>query len=158
MRRARHLALIVIALMGNACDLSMRRQPRHDAQSEATLWQGGPKASAPADVVAYLDTAPDTRPSVTPALLERGRERYEIFCTPCHGHAGDGAGAVIARGFPRPPDFQSPASRALTADALYSDISHGVGVMYGFDDRLSARDRWALVLYVRALQQTERPR
>ena len=84
--------------------------------------------------------------------LERGRERYDIYCTPCHGASGDGNGLVVSRGFPRPPSYHSERLRAVPDTYLYQVIGHGYGVMYGYGDRIDEQDRWAIVGYVRALQ------
>jgi mono/diheme cytochrome c family protein len=89
------------------------------------------------------------------ALLQRGRERYGIYCAMCHGLDGSGDGTVTARGFPRPADFRT--QQGLTADRIYGAISQGTGVMYGFSDRVPAPDRWAMTAYVEALRKSGRP-
>jgi mono/diheme cytochrome c family protein len=93
--------------------------------------------------------------SVDRALLERGRDRYAIFCSDCHGADGYGRGIIVLRGFPAPRSFHEPASRAEAAGKMFEAISRGSGAMYGFGDRIAARDRWALVAYIRALQRSQ---
>jgi mono/diheme cytochrome c family protein len=95
-------------------------------------------------------------PEPTPALLAHGRERYGVFCAPCHGPAGDGDGVVVRRGFPRPPAFTDDGQLALTAARVFDVVTHGKGVMYGFAERVSAQDRWAVTHYVRELQRGAR--
>jgi mono/diheme cytochrome c family protein len=89
---------------------------------------------------------------MTLALLERGRERFDIYCAPCHGRSGDGKGMVVQRGFPSPPSFHSDKLRLAPDSHMYQVISDGYGVMYPYADRIDPDDRWAIVAYVRALQ------
>lgn len=92
---------------------------------------------------------------ITAALLERGRERFDIDCAPCHGRSGDGAGMVVQRGFPAPPDYHSARLRDAPDSHFYQVISHGYGVMYPYADRIVPEDRWAIVAYIRALQLSQ---
>jgi len=89
---------------------------------------------------------------VTAEVYRRGRERYDIYCTPCHSAVGDGDGMVVRRGFPSPPDYHSARLREAPDRHFYNVISQGYGLMYAYADRLSPRDRWAVVAYIRALQ------
>lgn len=150
------LLVLVLALVG-ACDLSMKQQPRAHPGMEARLWANGPpRGTVPDGAVAFEAPAPEAAlapPPVTLALIERGRDRYQIFCTPCHGAAGDGRGPVVLRGFPAAPDFHDPRIANASGRQLFAAVSNGYGVMYGFGDRVSARDRWAIVLYVRSLER-----
>ena len=93
-----------------------------------------------------------TPPPVTPALLARGRERFDIFCAPCHGLDGTGDGRVVQRGFPHPPSYLSGRLRDAPADHFLDVITNGFGVMYPYADRVAPADRWAIVAYIRALQ------
>ena len=88
-------------------------------------------------------------------LLARGRERYGIYCAPCHSPVGDGDGFVARRGFPSPPTYHSDRLRAAPDRHFFDVISHGYGVMHGFADRVDPHDRWAIVAYVRALQLSQ---
>ncbi|MGH6985678.1 MAG: c-type cytochrome [Caulobacteraceae bacterium] len=154
MRRdlAAALALSLLVLAG--CDLSMRRQARYDTEASAKLWPNSSSARRlPAGTVRF-GAGPQTSspPQVTPSLITRGAQRFEIFCTPCHGRAGRGDGTVVARGFPAPPDFHSPAIEAASDQHLYDVITNGWGVMYDFGSRIAPSDRWAIIAYVRTLQ------
>ncbi len=86
------------------------------------------------------------------ALLRRGRERFDIYCAPCHGLAGDGDGIVPARGFPHPPSYHEQRLRAAPDRHFYDVMSDGYGIMYSYADRVTPPDRWAIVAYIRALQ------
>jgi mono/diheme cytochrome c family protein len=90
------------------------------------------------------------------ALLERGRQRFDIYCAPCHGRFGDGNGMIVQRGFPRPPSYYSDALRNAPSQHFYDVISRGYGVMFSYADRVEPSDRWAIVAYIRALQASAR--
>jgi mono/diheme cytochrome c family protein len=92
---------------------------------------------------------------VTQKVLERGRERYNIYCTPCHGYTGEGRGMIVQRGFPQPPSYHIDRLRQAPVGYLYGVITHGYGAMYSYAARISPEDRWAVVAYVRALQMSQ---
>ncbi len=89
---------------------------------------------------------------ITKELLERGQERYGIYCTPCHGIQGDGQGMVAMRGMKHPPSYHIDRLRAEPNGYIYDVISNGFGAMYGYSSQIPPADRWAIVAYVRALQ------
>jgi mono/diheme cytochrome c family protein len=88
-------------------------------------------------------------------LLERGRDRYMIYCLPCHSPLGDGDGLVVRRGFPAPPSFHQDRLRAAPDRHIYDVISYGYGVMVPYADRVEPADRWAIVAFIRALQLSQ---
>jgi cytochrome c5 len=89
---------------------------------------------------------------VTAELLERGQQRYGIFCTPCHGIQGDGMGMVAMRGMKHPPSYHQDRLRQAPNGYLYDVVTNGFGAMYGYSAQIPPRDRWAIVAYLRALQ------
>src|SRR5207244_12366314 len=89
---------------------------------------------------------------VNQALLERGEERYKIFCTPCHGLQGDGNGMVAVRGMKPPPSYHQDRLRQAPNGYFYDNITNGFGQMLGYSAQIPPRDRWAIVAYIRALQ------
>jgi len=101
---------------------------------------------------AEADAAAAVPYPITMTLLHRGQERFQIYCSPCHGTLGDGDGMVVRRGFPRPPSYRTDRLRSAPDRHLYEVIRDGYGVMYPFGDRIEPADRWAIVAYVRALQ------
>jgi len=94
-------------------------------------------------------------PRVTIEALERGRQRYDVYCAPCHSVSGDGDGMVVRRGFPAPASLDSASLRAESDAHLFDVITNGHGVMYAFADRIEPPDRWAIVGYLRALQRSQ---
>lgn len=143
----RLVLLMMLGILGGCDDMTV--QPKQLTYSP----QVGPAAVA--DDVVQFEQGPVHAPPVTLALLERGQERYRIFCTPCHSELGDGHGMIVHRGFPAPPSFHIVRLRSATPQYLYDVISAGYGVMYSFADRIPPQDRWAIVAYIRALQRTQ---
>jgi hypothetical protein len=85
-------------------------------------------------------------------LLERGENRYKVFCSPCHGLQGDGNGMVAIRGMKHPPSYHQDRLRQVPNGYIYDVITNGFGAMLGYSAQVAPRDRWAIVAYVRALQ------
>ena len=96
-----------------------------------------------------------TLPPITRELLARGRDRFDIFCSPCHSAAGDGDGMVVRRGFPHPPSFHTDRLRAASDAHFYAVISNGYGAMYSYATRVEPADRLAIIAYIRALQLSQ---
>jgi mono/diheme cytochrome c family protein len=95
------------------------------------------------------------RVKVDRALLERGRERFNIYCAPCHSRAGDGRGMIVQRGFPPPPSFHEQRLLDAPAGHFFNVITSGYGAMYSYASRVPVDDRWAIVAYIRALQLSQ---
>ena len=92
--------------------------------------------------------------TIDPAkLLERGQDRFTIYCAPCHGALGDGNGITKQYGMGATPSFHDDTKRALTNGEIFNTITHGKANMLSYADKLSAQDRWAVIAYVRALQR-----
>lgn len=88
-------------------------------------------------------------------LLLRGQERYDIFCSMCHGYTGAGDGMVVRRGFPRPASFHEPRLLDASVGYYFNAMTNGFGRMYGYAGRIPAEDRWAIAAYVKALQLSQ---
>ena len=86
-------------------------------------------------------------------LLERGKDRYAIFCLPCHGATGDGNGITKSYGMGATPTYHDARLRNMAEGEIYNTIIHGKGNMLSYADKLSAEERWAVIAYVRALQR-----
>jgi mono/diheme cytochrome c family protein len=157
MRKA--LALLCAFAAASCEDQSMTRQPKYVANAPSPIFSNGSAAQMPpqgavSQEEAALNQALSDQPSVDMALLERGRERFEIYCTPCHGFGGDGDGAVTRRGFPNPPSFHEALLMQAQAQHFVDVITNGHGVMYSYAARVAPHDRWAIAAYIRALQQS----
>jgi mono/diheme cytochrome c family protein len=92
---------------------------------------------------------------VDKALLTRGRERYNIYCSPCHSRSGDGKGMIVQRGFPPPPSFHTERLIDAPVGHYFNVITNGYGAMYSYASRIPTEDRWAIVAYIRALQLSQ---
>jgi cytochrome c553 len=92
---------------------------------------------------------------ITRAGLERGRERYQIFCAPCHGQTGQGDGMIVRRGFRRPPSYHTDQLRERPAGHFYDVITNGFGVMPPYAAQIPVHDRWLIAAYVRTLQLSQ---
>ncbi len=92
---------------------------------------------------------------VTMQLLMRGRNRFEIYCMPCHSPVGDGDGPVVRRGFPHPPSYHIDRLRQAPDRHFYDVMSNGYGIMYSYASRIAPPDRWAIVAYIRVLQLSQ---
>jgi hypothetical protein len=175
--RALLLAVALLSLAG--CEKAMRGmydQPKYRPLQESDAYPDGGASQPPPDGTvprtrgtfagttsgrAGVDdererqrdlAAADNPYAPTMELLERGRDRYEIFCSPCHSVAGDGDGYITHRGYPRPPTFHEARLRDASDRHLFDVVSDGYGIMYRYGDRIAPEDRWAIVSYVRALQ------
>ena len=92
---------------------------------------------------------------VTKEMILRGQERFDIFCSPCHGQLGDGEGAIVQRGMKKPPSFHIDRLRESPPGYFFNVITNGFGAMFDYSDRIPARDRWAIITYIRALQLSQ---
>mgnify|MGYP001196898861 CR=1 FL=1 len=86
------------------------------------------------------------------AVLERGRERFDIYCSICHGRVGRGDGQVVQRGYIKPPSFHSERLRAMPVGQMFDVVTRGFGAMPDYASQIPVNDRWAIIAYVRALQ------
>jgi hypothetical protein len=93
---------------------------------------------------------------VTREVLERGRQRYNIYCSPCHSPLGDGNGFIPSRGFSRrPPSYHIPRLEKAPLGYFFDVMTNGYGIMLDYSSQVSPRDRWAIVAYIRALQLSQ---
>ncbi|WP_210239574.1 cytochrome c [Mesorhizobium sp. B2-8-9] len=155
--RAALALLFGMAPLLAACNQQMAEQPRYNPLDASNQFADGRSARMPVagtiDRSADLAAASQTIPyPITLALLQHGRERFEIFCAPCHGRAGDGRGVIPRHGFPSPPSYHQDALRQASDRHFYDVITNGYGVMYSYRSRVPPADRWAIVAYIRALQ------
>ena len=100
----------------------------------------------------YAETFPF---AITAEDLRRGQERFNIFCSPCHGRLGDGNGMIVQRGFRRPSSYHEDRLRTAPPGYFFDVITNGFGTMYDYSDRIAPEDRWRIVAYIRALQLSQ---
>jgi len=89
---------------------------------------------------------------ITKADLDRGRERYNVYCTPCHDYTGSGQGMIVQRGFPQPPSYHIQRLRDAPVGHFYEVMTNGFGAMYSYAARVEPADRWRIAAYIRVLQ------
>ena len=164
-------ALASIALL-SGCRLDMHVQPRQNPLSRSDFFADQRSERPPVDgTVArgqlhddtyfYTGKAGSTPGDympfpVTKEVLERGRERYNIYCAPCHSRVGDGNGFIPSRGFARkPPSFHDQRLQKAPLGYFYDVMSNGFGIMPDYASQISAQDRWKIVAYIRALQLSQ---
>jgi mono/diheme cytochrome c family protein len=165
------IAVSSTALLG-ACRLDMQVQPKQnpyarsdffpDQRSERPLVEGTvARGQLHEDSYLYTgklgNTTGDYMPfPVTKKVLDRGRERYDIYCAPCHSLVGDGNGFIPSRGFSRqPPSYHIPRLQKAPLGYLFDVITNGFGIMPDYRSQISPEDRWKIVAYVRALQLSQ---
>ncbi len=93
---------------------------------------------------------------VDSGVIERGQDRFNTFCSPCHGRLANGQGMIVQRGFPQPPSFLSDSMRAQPAGFYFDVMTTGFGRMYSYAASVPVKDRWAIVAYIRALQLSQK--
>jgi len=159
-------------IFGGGCEYlrqDMANQPKNrplspseffgDGRSERPLVENAVARGAIADDELFVPKDSNNFPlAVDLKLLERGEERYNIFCTPCHGLQGDGNGMVAMRGMKRPPSYHQDRLRQAPNGYIYDVITNGFGQMLGYSAQIPPRDRWAIIAYVRALQLSRNAR
>lgn len=163
--------LIVCLALTTGCVLDMRDQPRYESFEKSPFFEDNSSARplvAGAVARGQLRTdehlyegrvndefAPTFPFTVTLEVLERGQERYNIFCSPCHGFVGDGQGIIVEYGLRQPTSFHDPELRDEPPGYYFDLISRGTRVMPSYASRIRPEDRWAIVAYIRALQLSQ---
>jgi mono/diheme cytochrome c family protein len=165
--RALGLALVVAAT-ASACRQDMHDGPKLEPLEQSALFKDGrasrqlqpgtiARGQLKEDKLLYTgrdgDGLSENYPfPVTDGVLERGRERYNIYCTPCHARTGDGNGMIPLRGFKQPPTFHDERMRAMVPGYFVSVMTNGFGQMPSYSLQVNAEDRWAIAAYIKALQ------
>lgn len=166
------VTLLAAIALTSACRLDMHVQPRVNPFAHSDFYADQRSARPPVEgTVARGQLHEDTyfytgkiggNPGdvmpfpVTKEVLERGRERYNIFCAPCHSRLGDGNGFVPSRGFARkPPSFHIVRLEKAPLGYFYDVVTNGFGIMPDYASQIPPKDRWDIVAYVRALQLSQ---
>ena len=168
----RSAMVLALAAATVACRQDMHDQPKFIPLRPATFFDDGRSARPLVegtvarghlddDTAFYTGKGPDGKPldtfpfPVTKEVIERGQERFNIYCTPCHGRTGNGDGMIVRRGFRHPPSYHIDQLRQLSNGYIFDVITNGFGAMPDYAAQIPARDRWAIVAYIRALQLSQ---
>jgi mono/diheme cytochrome c family protein len=166
------LTLAATAAVGVAgCRQDMHDTPRYEAfEASSSFTDGRASRNLPAGTVArgwlredealytgkvngmFVDQFPFP---IGAAELQRGQQRFNIYCTPCHGRVGDGQGMVVQRGLRQAASYHNDRLRAEKVGYFFDVITNGFGAMQGYAEQVPVRDRWLIVAYVRALQLSQ---
>jgi mono/diheme cytochrome c family protein len=133
------------------------------ARGSLALAVAAPKAAVPGQVGSVgedgfpfkLSSDPETRKKEIIEILDRGESRFNINCLPCHGKLGDGNGMVALRGFRRPPTYHQDRLRQAPTSHFYDVMTNGFGAMPSYAEVVTPEDRWKIIAYIRALQQSQ---
>ena len=151
----------MLALAACNQNLTMTDQKKLDEYERSTAFRNGKVLQSPPPGSVSRDqdlgNVLTEKPPMSLALVERGRERFNIFCSECHGPGGDADGMVVQRGFPKPPSFHEARLVNAPDELFVNVITNGYGAMYSYADRVPPADRWAITAYIRALQRTKPP-
>jgi mono/diheme cytochrome c family protein len=165
------MLFIVCLLAGSACRQDMHDQPKYVPLRQSSFF-GDERSARPLvagtvarghlheDALLYTGKISGADATSFPfavdeGVMARGRERFDIYCSPCHGRTGQGDGMVVRRGFRRPPSFHQDRLRDAPVGHLFDVITNGFGAMPDYATQIRAEDRWAIIAYVRALQLSE---
>ena len=171
MRINASVAVLALAVCAG-CRQDMHDQPKYvplrqsdffgDMRSSRPLVEGTvARGHLEDDVALYTGNGPDGKPldtfpfPVTKEVVERGRQRYNIYCTPCHDPTGSGHGMIVQRGYREPPSYHTERLRKIQNGYIYDVITNGFGAMPDYAAQVNPRDRWAIVAYIRALQLSQ---
>ena len=165
------LAAASFLVLAAACRQDMHDQPKYVPLRQSSFF-GDERSARPLvpgtvarghlhdDTLLYTGKINGADATVFPLVADarvmaRGQERFDIYCSPCHGRTGQGDGMVVRRGFRRPPSFHEDRLRNAPIGHLFDVITNGFGAMPDYATQIRAEDRWAIVAYVRALQLSE---
>jgi mono/diheme cytochrome c family protein len=159
------LALYIVIVLA-ACGNNMRDQARCEPGGASAFFADGKcMQNLPPNTVARAavaragegEAAPEAGipAQLTVEYLQRGAQRYNTYCAPCHGLTGNGNGMIVRRGFPAPPSFHTQRLRDAPPDHYYDVITNGFGRMFPYAYRVEPQDRWAIAAYIRALQLSQ---
>jgi len=164
------LLLALCALLG-ACRQDMHNQPKYRGLRPSTFFADGSSARPLVEGTIARGTLEDDEAFYTgkvdkvtvkefpfpidEKVLDRGQERYNIYCSPCHDRTGGGNGMVVQRGFKQPPSYHIDRLRQADVGYFFDVITNGFGAMPDYRAQIAPRDRWAIIAYIRALQYAQ---
>jgi len=156
-RRFRFRALVVVGDRKGKIGVGIAKGADAERTRRQVLRQrvGGPVQFAIGPAVIAGQDGDGFPFAVTADVMNRGHERFDIYCSECHGRLGDGNGMIPARGYRRPPSFHTQTLRAAKTGHFFDVMTNGFGAMPPYRTMIPSRDRWAIVAYIRALQMSQ---
>ena len=161
----------VLALLLSGCRLDMHLQPKYLPYEPTDFFADGRSERQPipgtvargqlrVDELFYTGKENGVEANrfpfpITRADLERGRERFNVYCTPCHDYTGSGRGMIVQRGFPQPPSYHITRLRDVPVGHFFGGMTNGFGAMYSYAARIEPADRWRIAAYIRVLQLSQ---
>ena len=164
-------ALLVCLLALGACRQDMHNQPKYIPLRDSQFFPNGSSARPLVDDTVARGTLQDDsafytgkegtqvvdtlQVPLTQALLDRGEQRFNIYCSPCHDRTGSGRGMIVRRGYRQPPSYHIDRLRQAPIGHFFDVMTNGFGAMPDYRAQIAPRDRWAIAAYVRALQLSQ---
>jgi len=174
LRTVRLSSVVVACVLLAGCRQDMHDAPRLDPLESSTFFADGrasrqlvantvPRGHLREDEHLYTgkvngQPAAEFPMPVTAAVMARGRERFEIFCAPCHGKSGEGNGMIVQRGFRKPPSYHEQRLRDQPVGYFFDVMTNGFGAMQDYSAQVPVADRWAIAAYIRAIQLSHNAR
>jgi mono/diheme cytochrome c family protein len=177
------LALCLLGISIGGCRQNMHNQNKVEPYETSTFFEDGqasrqlPAGTVPRgvygqNIAPYTGLTEPGPPTALPvqgqpqgmpqqmtlAMVQRGQQRYNVFCSPCHDRVGNGQGMIVLRGFKQPPSFHEARMRSMPAEYFVQVMTEGYGVMPAYAEEVSLQDRWAIAAYMRALQYSQNAR
>ena len=167
----KHTVVIALACFALACRQDMHDAPRYEPLEASGFFTSGgsartlvantvPRGFLREDELLYTGKESGQFANVFPmpvtaAVMARGQERYNVFCSPCHGRTGTGNGMIVQRGFRQPPSYHEQRLREAPAGYFFDVMTNGFGAMQDYASQVPVADRWAIAAYIRALQLSQ---
>jgi mono/diheme cytochrome c family protein len=169
---ARAAVIVAAAAALGACRQDMHDAPRYDPLERGRFFNDGRASRTPVPNTVprgliredrhMFEGVVDGKPAetfpmaVTPAVMARGQDRFNVYCAPCHGRTGEGDGMIVQRGFRKPPSYHEERIRNAPVGYYFDVMTRGFGAMQDYSAQVTAADRWAIAAYIRALQLSQR--
>lgn len=169
---ARAAVIVAASAALGACRQDMHDAPRYDPLERGPFFNDGRASRTPVPNTVprgliredrhMFEGVVDGKPAetfpmaVTPAVMARGQDRFNVYCAPCHGRTGEGDGMIVQRGFRKPPSYHEERVRNAPVGYYFDVMTRGFGAMQDYSAQVTAADRWAIAAYIRALQLSQR--
>jgi len=163
---------LILVFSASGCRMDMHDQPKYEIYETSSHFSNGQASRIPPpgtvaqgqfveDVLLYTGKDESGADSdlfpfpIDSDFISRGKEQFNVFCSPCHDKAGTGRGMIVRRGMKRPPSLHITRLREAPPGYIFNVITNGYGVMFSYSSRVTPEDRWAIIAYIRALQLSQ---